>query len=110
MPPTLVEKTSYPAPAEFSAEKSANDYLGAAGGPLDLPRLGIVVRNGSTKLDDGEQVVGALVTEVAPAGPAAGTLTSHPASRLILEGALFGTAVASDRQCGKWVIGKWSHL
>jgi S1-C subfamily serine protease len=95
MPPTLVEKTNYPTLADVSAPKNSNDYLGAAGGPVDLPRLGIVVRNGSAKLDHGEQIVGALVTGVSPAGPAAGILTSHPASRLILEGALFGTAVAS---------------
>jgi S1-C subfamily serine protease len=82
-------------PVAVPGQHDVYDYLGSAGGPIELPRLGITVRNGSATLNNGQRVFGALVAEVSSTGAAAKALNSHHPSRIILEGALFGMAVAS---------------
>jgi len=95
MPPTLSGQIGHAVPVAVPGQHDVYDYLGSAGGPIELPRLGIIVRNGSATLNNGQRVSGALVAEVSSTGPAAKALNSHHPSRIILEGALFGMAVAS---------------
>jgi S1-C subfamily serine protease len=47
-----------------------DDYMGNDAGPVDIPQLGIAVRNGSAKLADGRQISGVKVVEVLASGPA----------------------------------------
>jgi S1-C subfamily serine protease len=82
-------------PVTPSQLQTINDYLGIDGGQIEISQLGIMVRDGSARLDDGEKISGASVVEVSATAPAAKALDSHRASRLILDGALVGTAVAS---------------
>jgi S1-C subfamily serine protease len=75
--------------------QTINDYLGVGSGQIEISQLGIMVQDGSARLDDGERISGASVVEISANGPAAKVLDSHRTSEMLVDGALVGTAVAS---------------
>jgi S1-C subfamily serine protease len=95
VPPNSIGRTSDSAQSAVPGQQNVEDYLATARGPIEVPRLGIAVRNGSATLKHGEVILGAVVTAVSPTGPAKVLTSSHASSHLILEGALFGTAIAA---------------
>jgi hypothetical protein len=56
-----------------------NDYLDTRAGPIEIPLLGIAVRDDRTKLEDGREVQGVAVVDVSRTGAAADSLESHRA-------------------------------
>jgi hypothetical protein len=89
-PPSSIGRTSDAPQSAVSGQQDLDDYLATARGQIQIPRLGIAVRNGSAILNDGEITFGAVVTAVSPAGPAKALVSRQATSHLILEGALFG--------------------
>jgi S1-C subfamily serine protease len=94
-PPSSIGRTSDAPQSAVSGQQDLDDYLATARGPIQIPRLGIAVRNGSATLNDGEIIFGAVVTAVSPVGPAKALAFRQASSHLILEGALFGTVIAA---------------
>lgn len=70
-----------------------NDYINTA--PFQVLALGILVRDGETKLDDGRLVSGVAVIDVIPTGPSHGALDSHRTSRYLTTGLLLGAGAAA---------------
>lgn len=78
-----------------TSPQSLNDYINSSGEPLDIPQLGIQVRDGDAKLDDCGPVSGAGVTEVSANGASAGILEDHHTSHMMVTGALVGAGLAA---------------
>jgi S1-C subfamily serine protease len=105
-PPVAFGQPAGDAPLSSSSGLGTiDDYMGNDAGPVDIPQLGIAVRNGSAKLADGRQISGVKVVEVLASGPATKALDSHKTGRFILDGALFVTAAASVVFCPPALIG-----
>ena len=78
-----------------SSPQSLNDYMNASGEPLEIPQLGILVRDDSAKLTNSGPVSGAGVTKVSANGASAGILEDHHNSHMAVSGALVAAGVAA---------------
>lgn len=97
-PPILASQTAIdPIGSDPGAEalplEGPNEYLGTE--PLEIVALGIVVRDGKTKLDDGHPVNGVAVIDVFPTGPSRDALRSHRTARYVMTGLLIGAGAAA---------------
>src|SRR5579875_4129370 len=90
-PATLVNDT----PGATSNLPGIKDYLDTSEEPVEVPSLGIMVRDGTATLDGGESMSGAEVVDIAPHSPAAKALGTHEVSHVLVNGALIGAGVAS---------------
>jgi hypothetical protein len=81
-------------PGTATQLQGPNDYLDTCAGPLEIPSLGIAVRDDRAKLEHGREVQGAVVN-VSRTSAAADALESHRAFRYIKTGMLIGTVAAT---------------
>jgi S1-C subfamily serine protease len=80
---------------QSSQIQGPNEYLDTRDAPVEVSQLGIEVRDDNAKLQDGREVRGVAVVDVARDAAGAAAFASHRTSRYVLTGALIGTGAAA---------------
>ena len=93
-PPAAGESASSDVPAEPRLP-GVKDYVDTSAEPIEISSLGIMARDGSAKLEDGDMIAGAEVVQISRNSPAAQSLATHEVSHVLVDGALLGAGVAS---------------